>query len=93
MGGPAPAASDKSKTIETTTSLVLVDALLEDKKSGVPIDDLKQEDFLLRDKGKPCAQKFSSGKRSNTAPDTALVCVDVQRRQSCASGRATADRE
>lgn len=59
----------KAKAIETTTSLVLVDTLAEDKKSGIPIEDLRQEDFLVRDNGKPVAiSSFHRGKDQTLRP-------------------------
>src|SRR5882672_7438980 len=49
--------------IRTTVSLVLVDAVVADKKTGIPIDDLAQGDFLLRDNGKPVElTQFNRGK-------------------------------
>lgn len=45
--------SGQTHAIQTTTALVLVDALAQDKKTGAPIADLQQGDFLLRDNGKP----------------------------------------
>jgi hypothetical protein len=48
---------------------VLVDVLAEDKKTGEPIKSLGQEDFLLRDDGKPVPiTTFNSGKNQNLRP-------------------------
>jgi hypothetical protein len=49
--------------IRSTVSLVLVDALVADKKTGTPIEDLAQGDFQLRDNGKPVElTRFNRGK-------------------------------
>jgi hypothetical protein len=55
--------------IRTTVSLVLVDALVADKKTGTPIEDLAQGDFLLRDNGKPVElTRFNRGKDHTLRP-------------------------
>ncbi len=63
------AAVSQGPTIRTTTSLVVVDVLAEDKRTGEPIKSLEQEDFLLRDDGKPVPiTTFNSGKNQNLRP-------------------------
>jgi hypothetical protein len=60
---------EQTRSIKTTTSLVLVDAMAEDKKSGAPVDDLQQDDFQLRDNGKVVPiSSFNRGKDQNLRP-------------------------
>ena len=47
--------SAQEPVIRTTTSLVPVDVLVEGKKTGQPIVELQQRDFLLRDNGRAVA--------------------------------------
>jgi len=62
---PAP----QAPAIRTTTSLVLVDVLAEDKKTGEPIRDLEKDDFRVRDDGKPAdITAFNRGKDNNLRP-------------------------
>jgi hypothetical protein len=59
----------QTRGIKTTTSLVLVDAMAEDKKSGAPVGDLQQDDFQLRDNGKPVSiSSFNRGKDQKLRP-------------------------
>lgn len=61
--------NQQSPGIKTTISLVLVDALAQEKKSGAPIPDLQQDDFLLRDNGKTVAiTSFNRGKDQKLRP-------------------------
>jgi len=68
----------QARSIKSTTSLVLVDAMAEDKKSGAPVDDLRQADFQLRDNGKPVSiSSFNRGKDQKLRPIQlwfALLC-------------------
>jgi hypothetical protein len=59
----------QTRSIKTTTSLVLVDAMAEDKKSGAPVEDLQQDDFQLRDNGKAVSiSSFNRGKDHKLRP-------------------------
>jgi len=59
----------QTRSIKTTISLVLVDAMAEDKKSGAPVEDLEQDDFQLRDNGKPVSiSSFNRGKDQKLRP-------------------------
>jgi hypothetical protein len=65
---PTPNGGQEPK-IRTTVSLVLVDAVVADKKTGTPIDDLAQGDLLLRDNGKPVElTRFNRGKDHTLRP-------------------------
>jgi hypothetical protein len=57
------------RPIETTTSLVLVDTLVQDKKNLLPVDDLLQDDFVLTDNGKHVdVSTFARGKDQKLRP-------------------------
>jgi hypothetical protein len=61
--------ADQEAKIRTTVSLVLVDAVVADKKTGIPIDHLALGDFLLRDNGKPVKlTRFNRGKDHTLRP-------------------------
>src|SRR5438552_9045423 len=46
---PAARAQEVADTIRVRTRVVFMDALVKDKKTGIPISDLKQENFELFD--------------------------------------------
>jgi hypothetical protein len=68
--GSIPAAvAPQTPPIRTTTSLVMIDVLVEDKKTGEPVKDLEKDDFVVRDNGKAVAiTTFNSGKDQNLRP-------------------------
>ena len=55
---PAAQAQEVADTIRVRTRVVFMDALVKDKKTGIPISDLKQENFELFDDGKPRAISY-----------------------------------
>jgi hypothetical protein len=60
---------EQAPAIRTTASLVLVDVLVVQKKTGDPITDLQKEDFLVRDNGKPVSiTTFNRGRDQNLRP-------------------------
>jgi len=69
LSGGAAGSSQQAPVIRLTTDLVLVDVLAKDKKTGEAIADLNQDDFLLRDNGKPVSlTRFNRGKDHNLRP-------------------------
>lgn len=63
---PAPA---EGATIRTTSSLVLVDVITADGKSGLPLHDVRKEDFRVLDDGHEVEVKtFDSGMNFSTRP-------------------------
>jgi len=53
LTAPVISAQEVADTIKIRTRVVFMDALVKDKKTGVPISDLKPENFELFDDGKP----------------------------------------
>jgi hypothetical protein len=55
--------------IQSSVSLVLVDTLAEDKKTGTPLEGLQQSDFILKDNGKLIPiSSFQRGKDQKLRP-------------------------
>lgn len=65
---PSPQ-STQSQPIRLTTSLVVVDALAQDEKTLLPVENLRQEDFALKDNGKPVLiTSFARGQDHSVRP-------------------------
>src|SRR5258705_5711606 len=52
LTAPVISAQEVTDTIKIRTRVVFMDALVKDKKTGIPISDLKPENFELFDDGK-----------------------------------------
>jgi Tfp pilus assembly protein PilF len=62
-------ASDGAPLFHASTSLVLVDVLTQDLKTGLPLNELKKEDFRIGDNGHPVSiLTFDSGAHFGTRP-------------------------
>jgi hypothetical protein len=70
------AASPKTPTIRVQSSLVLVDVISQDPRSGLPVRDFKKEDFQLFDNREevPIAT-FDAGARYDTRPVIVWLAV------------------
>lgn len=69
IASPAWAQKVTQAPFRINTTLVLVDILVEDKKTGEAVDDLRQQDFDVRDNGKPVSvSSFADGKAQNPRP-------------------------
>jgi hypothetical protein len=65
----AAAGNGQTPTIRTTTSLVLVDALVQDRRTGAPIEELQRDDFVLRQDGRVVEiSSFNRGKELKLRP-------------------------
>ena len=53
FAAPAVFAQEVADTIKIRTRVVFLDALVKDKRTGVPISDLKPKNFELFDDSKP----------------------------------------
>ncbi|HEY1423340.1 MAG TPA: hypothetical protein VGF20_07805, partial [Candidatus Acidoferrum sp.] len=64
-----PSLGAQEPKIRSKVSRVLVDALATDQRTGEPLDDLTQDDFVLRDDGKPISlANFNRGKDQTLRP-------------------------
>jgi hypothetical protein len=82
--------SAQAPTIRVQSSLVLIDVISQDPKSGLPVRDLKKEDFRVFDSGHevPIAT-FAAGARYDTRPVTlwlAVICNESIKSEFEASG-------
>jgi hypothetical protein len=79
--GKTSSASSQTPAIRVNSSLVLVDVLVQDKKTGEPVKDLQAENFLLEEDGKQVSiSSFNRGKDQNLRPIQlwfVLVCNEV----------------
>jgi hypothetical protein len=68
--------SAQAPTIRVQSSLVLIDVISQDPKSGLPVRDLKKEDFRVSDNGHevPVAT-FAAGAHYDTRPVTLWLVV------------------
>jgi hypothetical protein len=70
---PAP---DQITTIRVQSSLVLVDVMTQDSKSGMPVRDFKKEDFRLFDDGHEVPiTTFDAGAQYDTRPVTVWLVM------------------
>jgi hypothetical protein len=73
---PPPLASAQAATIRVQSSLVLVDVFSRDRKSGLPVQGFKKEDFRLFDNGHEVQiTTFDAGAQYDTRPITLWLVV------------------
>jgi hypothetical protein len=71
-----PSGSAQAPTIRVQSSLVLVDVISQDSKSGLPIRNFKKEDFRLFDNRREVPiSTFDAGARYDTRPVTLWLVV------------------
>jgi hypothetical protein len=69
-------ASVQTPTIRVQSSLVLVDVISQDRKSGLPVRDFKKEDFRLFDNQREVRiSTFDAGAQQDTRPITLWLVV------------------
>jgi VWFA-related protein len=78
IGPPILRAQDVADTIKVRTRVVFLDALVKDKKSGLPISDLKPENFELFDDGKPRAVSYFSREGQARKPLALILIFDCR---------------
>src|SRR5438874_13542001 len=72
----APMVTAQAPTIRVQSSLVLVDVISQDRKSGLPVRDFKKEDFRLFDNRQEVRiATFDAGARYDTRPITLWLVV------------------
>jgi VWFA-related protein len=74
---PALHAQDVADTIKIRTRVVFVDALVKDKRTGIPISDLKAENFELLDDGKPRAISYFNNEGQARKPLALVLVLDL----------------
>ncbi|HYW71052.1 MAG TPA: VWA domain-containing protein [Pyrinomonadaceae bacterium] len=77
LAAPAVLAQDVADTIKIRTRVVFVDALVKDKRTGIPISDLKRENFELLDDGKPRTISYFSGDGQARKPLALILILDI----------------
>src|SRR5262249_49410867 len=75
---PAIHAQEVADTIKIRTRVVFMDALVKDKKTGVPILDLKPENFELFDDGKPRTISYFTREGQARKPLALVLILDCR---------------
>ena len=75
---PAIRAQEVADTIKIRTRVVFLDALVKDKKTGVPISDLKPDNFELFDDGKPRTVSYFNREGQARKPLAMVLILDLR---------------
>ena len=75
---PAVQAQEVADTIKIRTRVVFMDALVKDKKTGIPISDLKPENFELFDDGKPRTISYFNREGQARKPLALILILDCR---------------
>ena len=75
---PATWAQEVADTIRVRTRVVFMDALVKDKKTGIPISDLKPENFELFDDGKPRTISYFTRDGQARKPLAMMIILDCR---------------
>lgn len=75
---PTVLAQDVADTIKIRTRVVFMDALVKDKKTGIPISDLKPENFELFDDGKPRTISYFTREGQARKPLALILILDCR---------------
>jgi VWFA-related protein len=79
IGGSVTAqAQDTAETIRINTRVVFMDALVKDKRTGVPISDLKPENFEVFDEGKPRSISYFTREGQARKPLALVLILDLR---------------
>ena len=71
-------AQDPADTIRVDTRVVFLDALVKDKKTGIPISDLKLENFQVLDDGKPREISYFTREGQARKPLALVIILDCR---------------
>src|SRR5260221_9534872 len=71
-------AQEVADTIRVRTRVVFMDALVKDKKTGVPISDLKPENFELFDDGQPRPISYFTREGQARKPLALVLILDLR---------------
>jgi VWFA-related protein len=77
LAAPAVLAQEVTDTIKVRTRVVFLDALVKDKRTGIPISDLKPENFELFDDGKPRAISYFNAEGQARKPLALILVLDL----------------
>ena len=77
LAAPAIFAQEVADTIKIRTRVVFMDALVKDKRTGVPISDLKAENFELFDDGKPRTISYFNNEGQARKPLALILVLDL----------------
>src|SRR5215813_12188340 len=75
---PAINAQEVADTIKIRTRVVFMDALVKDKNTGIPITDLKPENFELFDDGKPRTISYFTREGQARKPLALVLILDCR---------------
>jgi VWFA-related protein len=78
LATPATSAQEVADTIRVRTRAVFMDALVKDKKTGIPISDLKPENFELFDDGKPRTISYFTREGQARKPLALIIILDCR---------------
>jgi len=72
------AAQEPADTIRVDTRVVFLDALVKDKRTGIPISDLKPENFQVFDNGKPRSISYFTREGQARKPLALVIILDCR---------------
>ena len=75
---PVSYAQEVADTIKIRTRVVFMDALVKDKKTGIPITDLKPDNFELFDDGKPRTISYFTREGQGRKPLALVLILDCR---------------
>jgi VWFA-related protein len=75
---PPISAQEVADTIRVRTRVVFMDALVKDKKTGIPVSDLKPENFELLDDGKPRPISYFTREGQARKPLALIIILDCR---------------
>src|ERR1051325_10234754 len=78
LAAPAVVAQEVADTIKIRTRAVFLDALVKDKRTGIPISDLKPENFELFDDGKPRTISYFNSEGQARKPLALVLILDLR---------------
>ncbi len=77
-GAVVTTAQEVSETIRVNTRVVFLDALVKDKKTRLPISDLKSENFEVFDDGKPRSISYFTREGDARKPLALILILDLR---------------
>ncbi|HYR76414.1 MAG TPA: VWA domain-containing protein [Pyrinomonadaceae bacterium] len=78
LAAPVTSAQEVADTIRVRTRVVFMDALVKDKETGIPITDLKPENFELFDDGKPREISYFTREGQARKPLALIIILDCR---------------